>query len=129
MNGLFCLIIKLIFIPYLCFTPRVSSTFPLPVVSRHYDLEEETETVENSVPDGESEDNVSARATLKRASLMHAQHDLAGAVGLYLQVVAASPMESDAWDGMGIVLFQQVHVPAHAPRHLSEGMRGSLGSV
>jgi hypothetical protein len=48
------------------------------------------------------------RMILARAAARHAEHDLAGAAELYATSASEFPFEKVAWDGMGIVLFQQV---------------------
>ncbi len=49
-----------------------------------------------------------AHEALSDAAVKHAAHNLEGAVQLYAAVVCKWPEQPEAWDGMGIVLFQQV---------------------
>ncbi len=62
-------------------------------------------------PSFDSDDEVdAAHEFLALAAIRHAEHDLNGAAQLYTAVVCERPDEVEAWDGLGIVLFQQVRM-------------------
>ena len=95
-------------------SPKLHKQANISSLTRSTDFTSGQLTPDDSAPEFGSELGkhlkISARAELNRAVILHAQHDLAGAIWIYLAVASEFPQEIDAWDGMGIVLFHQVRL-------------------
>ena len=74
----------------------------------HDSFSDSNDPKKGSVPSANNEQADSRDSILARAAASHAEHDLASAAEMYTSVTYAFPLEDKAWDGMGILLFQQV---------------------